>query len=98
MARRGRWIMIATLGGTSATIDLRALLAGGFCLKGSTLRSRTPEFKAQILSEVREKLYPYFENGSVKPEIYATFPFEQPEQAQSVLYANRNIGKVILTH
>lgn len=98
MARRGRWIMIATLSGTSATIDLRALLAGGFCLKGSTLRSRTPEFKAQILSEVREKLYPYFESEAVKPEIYATFPFEQPEKAQSVLYANKNIGKVILTH
>lgn len=98
MARRGRWIMIATLSGTSATIDLRALLAGGFCLKGSTLRSRTPEFKAQILTEVREKLYPYFESGAVKPEIYATFPFEQPEDAQSVLYANKNIGKVILTH
>lgn len=98
MARRGRWIMIATLGGKRATIDLGALLSGGFCLKGSTLRSRTPEFKAQILSEVREKLYPYFESGAVKPEIYATFPFEKAEKAQSVLYSNKNIGKVILTH
>ena len=98
MARRGRWIMIATLSGKRATIDLGALLSGGFCLKGSTLRSRTPAFKAQILTEVREKLYPYFENGAIQPEIYATFPFEQPEEAQSVLYANKTIGKVILTH
>lgn len=30
MARRGRWIMIATLSGTSATIDLRALLGRRF--------------------------------------------------------------------
>ena len=54
--------------------------------------------KVSIPAEVREKLYPYFESGAVKPEIYATFPFEQPEDAQSVLYANKNIGKVILTH
>ncbi len=96
MARRGRWIMIATLGGKQASIDLGALLSGGFCLKGSTLRSRTPEFKAQILKEVCEKLYPYFENGAVLPDVYATFPFEKVEEAQSVLYANKNIGKVIL--
>lgn len=97
MARRGRWIMIATLGGTTAQIDLRALLSGGFCLKGSTLRSRTPEFKAQILAEVREKLYPYFESGEILPEVYAVFPAAEAEQAQAVLYANQNIGKVVLT-
>lgn len=97
MARRGRWIMIATLGGKQAQIDLGALLSGGFCLKGSTLRSRTPEFKADILRQVRQKLYPYFESETVLPDIYATFPFEKADDAQSVLYANKNIGKVVLT-
>ena len=46
-----------------------------------------------------------FENGSVKPEIYATFPFEQPEQAQSVLSqrqeavnkARTNLGYATIT-
>lgn len=97
MARRGRWIMIATLGGTEATIDLRALLSGGHMLKGSTLRSRTPAFKAQILSEVKRRLYPAFESGAVAPEIHAVYPAEKAEQAQDVLYANKNIGKVVLT-
>lgn len=97
MARGGRWILIATLGGKNASIDLGALLSGGFCLKGSTLRSRTPAFKASVLARVRECLYLYFESGEIQPIVYRTFPFEKAEEAHEVLYANRNIGKVVLT-
>ena len=97
MARYGRWIMIATLGGTVSQIDLAALLSGGFCLKGSTLRSRTPQFKAALLKELQRDLYPYFESGKIKPDIYASFPIHEAAEAHEILYKNKNIGKVVLT-
>jgi NADPH2:quinone reductase len=42
MAIGGRWIVIATLGGPKAQLDLNVLFRRGIRLIGSTPRSRTP--------------------------------------------------------
>lgn len=97
MAPGGRWILVATLGGTTTEIALRALLMRGLRLIGSTLRSRSPEVKAQLLAELKEKLWPQFESGAMRPVIHATLPIQQAEQAHAILERNANIGKVILT-
>ena len=96
LAKYGRWIMIATLGGVSTTLDLRQLLTGNTRLIGSTLRSRTPEKKAEVLRKMTEEIYPYFEKGAFRPEIYCVFPFENAEEAQQVMQNNQNIGKLVL--
>ena len=45
-----RWIMIAALAGTKTEIDLKNIYVRNVRIIGSTLRSRTPETKAYILS------------------------------------------------
>ena len=97
MERGGYWIVISTLAGTETNIMLRPLLTKGLHLVGSMLRNRTPEFKAFILSELVEKVWPKIEDGTIKPLIYKTFPIEKAEEAHDVLYRNENIGKVVLT-
>lgn len=92
-----RWIMIAALAGVKTEIDLKNIYVRNVRIIGSTLRSRAPEVKAQILAELVEKVWPMVANGEVKPTIHAVLPIEQAEAAQDILYKGQNIGKVVLT-
>jgi NADPH2:quinone reductase len=96
MARGGRWILVATLGGTTTEIPLNSVLTRGLRLIGSTLRSRPPQAKVQLLAEPHEKIWPRLESGQMWPTIHATLPIEQAEQAHAILDRNQNIGKVVL--
>ena len=92
-----RWIMIAALAGQKTEIDLKNIYVRNVRIIGSTLRSRTPETKAQILSELVEKVFPKIETGEVKPTIHAVLPITEAEAAHDILYQGKNIGKVVLT-
>ena len=92
-----RWIMIAALAGTKTEIDLKNIYVRNVRIIGSTLRSRTPEVKAQILADLVNKVWPKVESGAVKPTIYQVLPITEAEAAQDILYKGQNIGKVVLT-
>ena len=96
MARGGYWIVISTLAGTETNLPLRPLLTKGLHLVGSTLRSRTPAFKAALLAELVEKIWPMLENGKIKPLIQAVLPMSQAENAHDILQKGGHIGKVVL--
>lgn len=91
------WIMIAALAGTKTEIDLKNIYVKNVRIIGSTLRSRTPEVKAQILADLVQNVWPKVESGEVKPTIYKTLPIEEAEAAHDILYKGQNIGKVVLT-
>lgn len=92
-----RWIMIAALAGVTTEIDLKNIYVRNVRIIGSTLRSRTPEVKAQILADLVKNVWPKVESGEVKPTIYKTLPIEETEAAHDILYKGQNVGKVVLT-
>ena len=92
-----RWIMIAALAGTKTEIDLKNIYVRNVRIIGSTLRSRTPEMKAFILSELVKNVFPKIESGEVKPTIYKTLHITQAQEAHAILQRGENIGKVVLT-
>ncbi len=92
-----RWIMIAALAGRMTEIDLKNIYVRNVRIIGSTLRSRRPEVKAEILAGIVRDVYPKIEAGLVKPTIHAVLPIENAEEAQDILYQGKNIGKVVLT-
>ncbi len=92
-----RWIMIAALAGKMTEIDLKNIYVRNVRIIGSTLRSRTPEVKAQILSSLVRDVWPKVEEGKVKPTIYSVLPITEAEAAQDLLYKGKNVGKVVLT-
>lgn len=92
-----RWIMIAALAGTKTEIDLKNIYVRNVRIIGSTLRSRTPAVKAEILADLVRDVFPKIESGEVKPTIYKTFPITEAEAAHNVLYRGENVGKVVLT-
>lgn len=91
-----RWIMIAALAGQKTEIDLKNIYVRNVRIIGSTLRSRTPEVKAQILAELVENVFPKIESGEVKPTIYKVLPITEAETAHDILYKGQNVGKVVL--
>ena len=97
MARGGRWIVIATLGGAMTEINMDTFFKRGLKLIGSTLRSRPPELKAEILADLESTLWPSFSSGTIKPVIYKTLPITRAEEAHAVLQRQENLGKVVLT-
>ncbi|MEE0946357.1 MAG: zinc-binding dehydrogenase [Acutalibacteraceae bacterium] len=96
MASGGYWIVISTLAGTETNIQLRPLLTKGLHLVGSMLRNRSPEFKAYILSELVQKVWPKIEKGEIKPSVYKVLSIEMAQQAHEILQRGENIGKVVL--
>ena len=96
MARGGYWVVISTLAGIQTNVMLRPLLTKGLHLVGSMLRNRTNHEKEQILNALTEKMWKYFEDGSMKPSIYKVFDIEEAEEAHAVLERFENTGKVVL--
>jgi putative PIG3 family NAD(P)H quinone oxidoreductase len=97
MARGGRWIVIATLGGAVSELNMTDFFKRGVKLIGSTLRSRTSEVKAEILAGLEKQLWPAFSSGKIKVLIHKTLPITEAEAAQAILQRQENLGKVVLT-
>ncbi len=92
-----RWIMIAALAGTKTEIDLKNIYVRNVRIIGSTLRSRTPAVKAEILASLVRDVWPFVAEGKVKPTIYKILPITEAEAAHDILYRGENVGKVVLT-
>ena len=92
----GRWVMIGLMGGRKAELDLAGLLAKRIQLIGSTLRSRDADYKADLLAEMEEKVWPLFTSGKLSPRLERTFAIGDVEAAFAALASNTVSGKVAL--
>jgi putative PIG3 family NAD(P)H quinone oxidoreductase len=93
----GRWVVIATLSGPLAQIDLARLMMKRIVLTGSTLRSRPADEKARLIAAVETTAWPWVASGSVRPPVEATFPLGQASAAHLRLEAGGHVGKIVLT-
>ena len=91
-----RWIMIAALAGQKTEIDLKNIYVRNVRIIGSTLRSRTPEVKAQILASLVKDVWAKVSTGEVKPTIDTVLPITEAEAAHALLAENKSCGKVVL--
>ncbi len=96
LSHGARWIMIAALAGQMTEIDLKNIYVRNVRIIGSTLRSRTPAVKAQILADLVKHVWPKVSTGEVKPTIYQILPITEAEAAHDLLYKGKNVGKVVL--
>ena len=96
LAMDGRWVMIGLMGGRKAEMDLAGLLAKRIQLIGSTLRSRDADYKAGLLAEMEEKVWPLFTQGKLSPRLERTFAIGDVEAAFDALASNTVSGKLAL--
>ncbi|CAD5198104.1 NAD(P)H-quinone oxidoreductase [Pseudomonas sp. FEN] len=92
----GRWVLIGLMGGRETQLDLARILAKRIQLLGSTLRSRDDQFKADLLRDLGEHVWPLFAEKRLSPQLSATFPIRDAEAAFEALASNQVAGKLVL--
>lgn len=99
LAIDGRWVLYGMLGGKTADGDLLGkLLRKRGQLLCSLLRSRSLQYKAELVRSFTEQVLPHFQSADppLQPVIDSTFNMEDVEMAHQRMEANQNIGKIIL--
>ncbi|RZS62785.1 putative PIG3 family NAD(P)H quinone oxidoreductase [Xylanimonas ulmi] len=96
LAHHGRLVVIGLQQGRRGELDLSALMAKRATVTGTTLRSRTPQEKAQIVAAVREHVWPLIAAGRVRPVVHARLPLADAEAALATLERGEAFGKVLL--
>jgi len=96
LARDGRWVIIGLMSGRKAEFDLAQVLGKRLHITGSTLRNRDDEFKAQLLGELRQQVWPMFTEGRLSAQLVDTYPVAFAEAAYTELESNQVSGKLVL--
>jgi NADPH2:quinone reductase len=90
-------IMIVGLGaGAEVALVLRQLMARRASIRGTVLRARPLEQKAQALRAFERELLPHLESGRLRPVVDTVVPYERASEAFDRLAASGKRGKVLL--
>jgi NADPH2:quinone reductase len=96
MAPRGRLVVIGTLAGTAAALDLRLLLARRLVVRGTVLRSRPLEERIAVTQAYEREVLPWLASGVVRTRVDATRPLPRLAEAHALVEGNGTIGKVAI--
>jgi NADPH:quinone reductase-like Zn-dependent oxidoreductase len=97
LALDGRWINIGLMGGREAQLDFALLLGKRIQLLGSTLRNRDELFKAGLMHDLAQHVWPLFASGQLKPQLAQTFAAADVDAAFAALASNQVSGKLVLS-
>ncbi len=96
LAPGGRLVVIGLQQGRTGELDLARLMARRATVTGTTLRSRSVEEKAEVVSAVGEHVWPMVADGRVRPVVHARLPLDEAEAAHALLDSGEVFGKVLL--
>ena len=96
LATGGRLVVIGLQGGAKGELDLGALLGKRASVHATSLRARSATEKAEIVTAVRDRVWPWLESGAVRPVVDQVLPLERAADAHRVLEASQHVGKVLL--
>lgn len=93
-----RWVLIAGMGGVKVPeFNLAKILMKRLSITGSTLRARSINYKAELISGFIPKFLPKFNSGELQPIIDRTFDIQHVAEAHTFMEANKNKGKLLLS-
>ena len=92
----GRIVQIAFLKGPKVEVNFMRLMLKRLNLTGSTLRARNAVFKAALADEIEAKVWPFLEEGTIKPVVDRVFPLSDVHLAHRYMESGRHIGKILL--
>lgn len=97
LARDGRMVMLGFLGGVKLSeLNLSPFLFKRLTVTGSTLRSRSLEYRAALVEDFSKQCYQHLESGKLRPVIDKVIPWEDVHLAHEYMESNKNRGKVVL--
>ena len=96
-ALNGRIVIIASLRGRQADLNIGPIMMKCLVLTGSVLRPRSDAKKAAIAASLYEHAWPLIEAGKVKPVIHSVFPLAEAAKAHALMESSEHIGKIVLS-
>lgn len=92
----GRIVNIAYMKGSKVEVNFMPMMLKRLTLTGSTLRSLPIDRKAEIARQLKAKVWPLIEAGSIKPVIDTVFPLADAVKSHERMESNAHIGKIML--
>lgn len=97
LAQQGKLILLATMGGYKVDeVNLAIMMRKHLTIIGTTLRSRSLEYRAELTKAFSEKYLTQFETGKIKPVIDSIYSLKDIAEAHRHMVSNRNIGKIVV--
>jgi putative PIG3 family NAD(P)H quinone oxidoreductase len=96
MALGGRIVVVGTMAGVRADVDLTALMRKRLTLRGTVLRSRPLEEKILAARALERNLAPLFADKTLRPVVDRVLPLAQAGEAHKIVQSNQTFGKVVL--
>ncbi|XP_071511883.1 quinone oxidoreductase PIG3-like [Diadema antillarum] len=100
----GTWVLYGLLGGPKVEgAFLGSILRKRIRILGSTLRSRSNEYKAELVRSFTERALPHFSPSSpgeapvFQPIVDRVFPLQEIAAAHRYMDENKTLGKVLLS-
>jgi len=100
LAMDGRMTMLSLISGSEvSSLDLLPILMKRLRIQGSTLRSRSADYKAEVFRRFGE-LLSFFTGsegpGPIRTYIHKVYPWAEVREATRVMEADQNIGKIVI--
>lgn len=92
----GRIVQLAFALGSKIELNLMPIMLKRLTYGGSTLRTRSDEFKARVAQELEEHVWPLIASGRIKPVTNRTFPLEEASAAHALMESAEHVGKILL--
>lgn len=100
LAADGQLVVIGMQGGIKGELDLGKMIGKRAHVTAAGLRSRPTvgtSSKANVVADVRTKLWPLVAEGAVAPVVHAELPVTEAARGHELLDSSDTVGKVILT-
>jgi NADPH:quinone reductase len=98
LAVNGRFATIGQMTGSpKVNLDMDFFAMRRLHLFGVSNRLRTPEQRARATRRFIDEVMPAFASGAVRPLVDRVFALQQAEEAHAYVYADRQVGKVVIT-
>lgn len=94
--RLGSLVVVGLLTGSTAQVDLRAVMNKRLTVVGTTLRARPLEEKIAATRRFAATVVPWLERGLVRPNVDRVFPLDQIHAARDRMTSNAGFGKIVL--
>ena len=92
----GRIVQLAFALGSRIEVDLMPIMLKRLVYTGSTLRSRSREFKAEVARQFENRVWPLISEGRIKSVVDIVFPLAEAEAAHRLMESAGHNGKIVL--
>lgn len=96
LALKGRLMLVGTVAGPRATLELGRVLGKRLTIRGTVLRARSIDEKIVVAQAFERDVMPFFRRGELRANVDSTFALTAVREAHRRMESNASFGKVVL--